>query len=691
MKRFILLLLIFLCPIISSAYWEELSGGLKGDSIIYITKINNFKFIATNQGLFQSTDNLYKYKQIFLDPKIDSLNYFQNINFIGFHKNRLFVTTEKQGFFYSDDFGKTWKMKALGMSITRVKHIEFVDSNLIICTSTGLYYSYDFGESFVKYETGFSKNASMNNTFKFKNKLYLVTYSSGVFTSIDNGVTWQSKPDNLKSKKLEFVGISVDTIIIKANETYYYTVDQAETWNIYNFKHLTKDDDVLHFKISSGVYFIRSQFKGYMLSYNMGKDWIDIDHLFNEKYFLSAVLIDNDRLFIGTNSNGLFLSEDSSKTFVDAVQSIWRNNSMNTNAYYLNSFACYKGNLYAGTESNGIWISTDNGTRWNLSNSSLSKKYISCLKSKDSLLFAGTLEDNFYVSSDSGKTWKNRSSGLQDFKINTILVTDTCLMIGSDGQGVYISFDHGFHWTKRNTGLNDSLQIVDLIETDNGIFLNNIYAIFLSTDNGQTWNRRSKPYDLVPICFNYSNDKLFLGTNNGIYYSEDKADTWIKCSEGIPNKVKINKIGFANGCLFAASDNAGIFVSLDRGKSWKKINEGLQEFTILNIDYDSTYIYATTNKVYRARLDNFIVESADDIVKQSKELVLFPNPAYDKIFINDIIENNKNSRLILYNSLGEFLGEYSIENLKCGLDISTLIKGLYFIKINNSLYKFMKE
>lgn len=690
MKRFILLLLIFLCPIISSAYWEELSSGLEGDSIINITKINNSIFIATNLGLFKSTDNFYKYKQILLDPQIDTLNYFRKINFIGFHNNRLFVATDRQGLFYSDDFGKTWKMKIIGSEITRVKYIEFIDSSLIICTSTSLYYSNDFGDTFVRNDK-FSDYTSMNNTFRFKNKLYLITYGSGVFTSIDNGNTWQAKPDNLNNKKLDFTGISQDTIIVKANENYYYSVDQAETWNIYKIKYLSKDDVILHFKIFSDIYFVRSKLKGYILSYDKGKSWISIDTIFDGRFFLTAVLNNKDNLFIGTNRNGLFSTEDSCKTFEAAVQNIWRNIQTNSKAYYLNSLASYKGHLFAGTESNGIWISTDNGARWNLSNSSLNNKYISCLKYKDSLLFAGTLEDNFYVSSDCGKTWKNRSNGLQEFKINTILVTDTCLMIGTDGQGVYVSSDHGFHWTKRNNGLNDSLEVVDLLETKSGIFLNNVYCIFLSTNKGLTWSRRSKPFDLVPICFNYSYEKLFLGTDDGIYYSEDNANTWIKSSKGIPNKVTINQILLANGCLYAATDYAGMFVSVDKGKSWQKINDGLKEYSIEHLDCDSTYIYATSNKVYRARLDNYILESFDDIEKRTEELVLFPNPASDKIYFDKNIESDLNSRITLFNSLGEYLKEYGIEKLSNGLDISFLNKGLYFIRINNSLYKFIKE
>lgn len=691
MKRSILYLLLFLYPIISSAYWEELSGGLKGDSIIFISKINNYKFIATNHGLFQSTESLFKYKQVFLDKQIDTADYFTKINFIGFHNNRLFVTTEMQGFFYSDDFGKTWNMKSFGWSNTRIKYIEFVDSNLIICTSTGLYYSYDFGESFVKFETGFPKNASMNNTFKVKNKLYLVSYASGLFTSTDFGKTWQSNADILNKKKLDFTGISGDTIIIKANDVYYYSVDQAETWNIYKLNNISKDDVILHFKIFSNYYFVRSKFKGYIFSSDKGKTWIDIDQLFNEKYFLSAALIDDNNIFIGTSSNGLYLSQDTCKTFLDAVQSIWRNKEMNTNSYYLNSFACYKGNLLAGTESNGIWISTDNGIRWNLSNSSINNKYISCLRYKDSLLFAGTLEDNFYVSSDRGFTWKNRSSGLQEFKINTMLITDTCWLIGSDGQGVYISLDHGFHWTKRNKGLNDSLEVIDLALTDSGVFLNNVYGIFQSKDFGINWEKRHKPDDVNPICFKYTYGKLFLGTNDGVYYSNDHADTWIKSSEGIPKKVTINQIEAANGCLFAATENAGIFVSLNQGLSWQKINEGLNEYSIKHIDFDSTYIYVTTNKVYRARLDNFIVESIENIDKKTDDLILYPNPATERIYIDKNIETDMNSKIILFNSLGEYIEEYRIESINNGLDIRCLSQGLYFIKIANKFYSFIKE
>jgi hypothetical protein len=69
------------------------------------------------------------------------------------------------------------------------------------------------------------------------------------------------------------------------------------------------------------------------------------------------------------------------------------------------------------------------------------------------------------------------------------------------------------------------------------------------------------------------------------------------------------------------------------------------------------------------------------------------NPCFEKLIIKNcslIINNNKN--LLIYNILGEKVidKEIQYENELTEIDISSLNEGIYFIKLNNKILKFIK-
>jgi len=71
------------------------------------------------------------------------------------------------------------------------------------------------------------------------------------------------------------------------------------------------------------------------------------------------------------------------------------------------------------------------------------------------------------------------------------------------------------------------------------------------------------------------------------------------------------------------------------------------------------------------------------------ELELFPNPAHNYIYlkINGIFPN----KIEIYNEIGNCVKIVNLSNTREKIDISDLSTGLYLIKINNILIKFLKE
>ena len=69
-----------------------------------------------------------------------------------------------------------------------------------------------------------------------------------------------------------------------------------------------------------------------------------------------------------------------------------------------------------------------------------------------------------------------------------------------------------------------------------------------------------------------------------------------------------------------------------------------------------------------------------------ERIFIFPNPARNLLEINT---EDENKNIIIYNSVGEVLiHKVTAENQ---IDVSALDSGLYFLKINDMVFKFIKE
>ncbi len=80
------------------------------------------------------------------------------------------------------------------------------------------------------------------------------------------------------------------------------------------------------------------------------------------------------------------------------------------------------------------------------------------------------------------------------------------------------------------------------------------------------------------------------------------------------------------------------------------------------------------------------INEEDSLAKT--ELIIYPNPATDRIYINSLyylIENN----IKVYNNLGQLVIDGSIDD--DNISIERLKKGFYFIIIDNSSHKFIKK
>lgn len=234
--------------------------------------------------------------------------------------------------------------------------------------------------------------------------------------------------------------------------------------------------------------------------------------------------------------------------------------------------------IYVGTASGGLWLSENGGTTWKPVFDDQNNLAIGAVKinqKNPNEIWVGTGEGNprnslntgngIYKSLDGGKTWKRM--GLEKTKtihrivineLNPDIVHAACLGSpwGSNtDRGVFRTKDGGKTWEKV-LYVNDLTGAADMVMDPK-----NPNKIIVAM-----WEHLRKPW-----TFNSG------GKGSGMYLTNDGGDTWKKITEGLP-KGDLGRIGLAIApsrpnivyALVEAKEN-GLYKSVDGGNTWNLV------------------------------------------------------------------------------------------------------------------------
>ena len=87
---------------------------------------------------------------------------------------------------------------------------------------------------------------------------------------------------------------------------------------------------------------------------------------------------------------------------------------------------------------------------------------------------------------------------------------------------------------------------------------------------------------------------------------------------------------------------------------------------------------------------NGLINCATNIHKElpNNELVFYPNPVSDKLFIE--MKTNSNCNYYIFSKVGKLIHSGNINNIENSIDFTNLQPNLYIIKINNKATKILK-
>lgn len=432
--------------------------------------------------------------------------------------------------------------------------------------------------------------------------IYVGTWGSGVFRSINKGISW-----------------------IPAN----YGIH-----NKYVNSMATSDSNI----------FIGTYVNGFFRSTNYGENWTKINpdwypgHDFT--WVINFLVINDTDLFAGING-GLFRSTDDGTS--------WRETGLTDVSP--NNLIIRGTNLFVGTWGQGFYRSTDYGTSWIALNSGLTDNYIYSLAMVDTILFAGTIDAGVYRSTNKGENWSPVNEGLTGTCITELTTNNINLLATISSNDIFISTNFGENWTVINSGLGD-LHITSLYIYDAGIYagtwnggvfrsddtgaswvaINNgltgtyVYAlttinttiiagtangnVYRSTENDSVWTATGLVwgYDAHVLCLSNKDDMLFAGTGGsmaggGVFRSSDIGITWNSVGPFLcASYPSVWTVAVSETILYAGTGNDGVFLSTNDGTSWDRIDSGYFTYrTIKTLIANGKNIYVGTDDgIYRS-------------------------------------------------------------------------------------------
>ena len=248
------------------------------------------------------------------------------------------------------------------------------DSIYIGTSDSAVYRTTNWGLTFLKANTGFTRNRVFALTSNSSGYMFAGTDSSGVFKSTDNGTSWS------------FIGPLVNVYSLFVN-TSGYTFAGTDNGEIYR-------------------------------SSDMGSSWQLIGS--TNYWKVTSFSQNSSYMFCGTLGGGIFRSSDNGSTWIQIVTTTPQ--ISNVKAVHINK----RNELFAATTNNGVFKSTDNGNTWLQINTGLStpasRNVTSLISNRNGDLFAGTNGAGVFRSTDYGNSWSSLISGMSDLHIFSLAV-----------------------------------------------------------------------------------------------------------------------------------------------------------------------------------------------------------------------------------------------------------------------------
>ena len=394
--------------------------GVSGTLLYAGTEIN---------GVFLSTDNGKNW-----NAATNGIPEYVTINTITQIGSSIFAATDGAGVYFSINNGSSWMPVNNGLTSLRIQALSVYGTNLFAGTFGGLFVSRDNGNSWNHISAGIS-NGQVINCFSVNgNNLYAGTDFGRVFVSPDDGKTWKAYNNSglikeVQGRIVSIVG-DINSITIANNFIYvgtdsgvYRSVDDGMTYK--SISTGIKMFSVYSLSMVNNNLFAGTQ-TGLYTSFNDGKNWTPVDNNFaNGK--VTAVAMKSQNIYAGFNGNVITMVEKGKE---------W-NSSKFGRTFEVLALATNEDYLYTGTAGGGFFRADLDGDGWKEMNEGLSNNTVTSIISINDWVIVSTYGGGVFFSQKEGKEWVPANEGLNDLKIKSMILHGNNIFIGTEAGNIY--------------------------------------------------------------------------------------------------------------------------------------------------------------------------------------------------------------------------------------------------------------
>jgi photosystem II stability/assembly factor-like uncharacterized protein len=247
--------------------------------------------------------------------------------------------------------------------------------------------------------------------------------------------------------------------------------------------------------------------------------------------------------------------------------------------------------IFAGTSSGQLWLSQDGGRSWSPAGAALPFPgwVVSALRFDPNrparlwtALFGIWGSGHVAYSDDLGKTWVARAGGLPDEQVYAIALTpgkEGTLYAGTRS-GVWGTVDGGATWTRLTTDLPEIQKVTSLLvdpTQPDTVFAGTWRRVYRSDDGGRTWAGvfegmvlDSEVFSMTPIPERPG--EIWATACGWVYRTLDRGGRWERFKEGFVERRTPAFAALPGGKLLAGTVG-GLHASIDGGTTWKVVGD----------------------------------------------------------------------------------------------------------------------